>query len=76
MTTPAIREEPSESEYLQPQLSRSDANAQVSLLKTGDYCDFVIICGQARHKVHKAIICPRSDFFKAACGSGFKVTLH
>ncbi|KAL5590858.1 hypothetical protein FOBRF1_014415 [Fusarium oxysporum] len=43
-----------------------------NLLKTGDYCDFVIICGQARHKVHKAIICPRSDFFKAACGSGFK----
>ncbi|KAI7763707.1 hypothetical protein LZL87_011564 [Fusarium oxysporum] len=35
-----------------------------NLLKTGDYSDFVIICGQARHKVHKAIICPRSDFFK------------
>ncbi|KAF4497646.1 Kelch 4 [Fusarium agapanthi] len=43
-----------------------------NLLKTGDYFDFVIICGQTRHKVHKAIICPRSDFFKAACGSGFK----
>ncbi|KAF5253944.1 hypothetical protein FANTH_1269 [Fusarium anthophilum] len=43
-----------------------------NLLKTGDYSDFVIICGKARHKVRKAIICPRSDFFKAACMSGFK----
>ncbi|KAG4292324.1 hypothetical protein FPRO06_13577 [Fusarium proliferatum] len=43
-----------------------------NLLKTGDYSDLVIVCGQARHKVHKAVICPRSDFFKAACGSGFK----
>ncbi|KAF5556557.1 kelch 4 [Fusarium mexicanum] len=43
-----------------------------NLLKTGDYSDFVIICGKARHKVHKAIICLRSDFFKAACTSGFK----
>ncbi|KAF5989216.1 kelch 4 [Fusarium coicis] len=43
-----------------------------NLLKTGDYSDFVITCGETRHKVHKAIICPRSDFFKAACGSGFK----
>ncbi|KAF5685942.1 kelch 4 [Fusarium circinatum] len=43
-----------------------------NLFKTGDYSDFVIICGKTRHKVHKAIICPRSDFFKAACTSGFK----
>ncbi|KAF4946277.1 hypothetical protein FGADI_11303 [Fusarium gaditjirri] len=43
-----------------------------NLLKTGDYSDFVIICGQSCHKVHKAIICSRSHFFKAACGSGFK----
>ncbi|KAG5745195.1 hypothetical protein H9Q72_001930 [Fusarium xylarioides] len=43
-----------------------------NLLKTGDYSDLVIICGQERHKFHKAIICPRSDFFKAACGSGSK----
>ncbi|KAG9495459.1 hypothetical protein J7337_013707 [Fusarium musae] len=47
-----------------------------NLLKIGDYSNFVIICGETRHKVHKAIICLRSDFFKAACGSGFKVTLH
>ncbi|KAI1013631.1 hypothetical protein LB503_010605, partial [Fusarium chuoi] len=43
-----------------------------NLLKTGDYSDLVIVCGQARHKVHKAVICPRSAFFKAACGSEFK----
>ncbi|KAF5689981.1 kelch 4 [Fusarium denticulatum] len=43
-----------------------------NLLKTGDYSDLVIICGQERHKVHKAIVCPRSSSFKVACGSGCK----
>ncbi|KAF5620788.1 kelch 4 [Fusarium sp. NRRL 52700] len=43
-----------------------------NLLKIGDYSVLVIICGQARHKVHKAIICPQSAFFKAACDSIFK----
>ncbi|KAF5610718.1 kelch 4 [Fusarium subglutinans] len=41
-----------------------------NLLKTGEYSDFVIICGKARHRVHKAIICPRSDFFKAEAQTG------
>ncbi|PNP79250.1 hypothetical protein FNYG_07326 [Fusarium nygamai] len=37
-----------------------------NLLKTGDYSDLVIICSQERHKVHKAIICPRSYSFNEA----------
>ncbi|KAF4342499.1 btb poz domain protein [Fusarium beomiforme] len=43
------------------------------LLQTGDYSDLVIICGGVRYKVHKAIVCPQSRFFKAACDSGFMI---
>ncbi|KAH8658351.1 hypothetical protein BX600DRAFT_439516 [Xylariales sp. PMI_506] len=32
----------------------------------GQYSDFTILCGDYQHKVHKAIICPRSAFFEAA----------
>ncbi|KLP07984.1 uncharacterized protein LW94_10712 [Fusarium fujikuroi] len=42
------------------------------LLKTGDYSDLTISCGKDRYPVHKAIICPRSHFFKAACDGKFK----
>ncbi|KAH6686624.1 hypothetical protein F5X68DRAFT_231969 [Plectosphaerella plurivora] len=36
------------------------------LLESGNYSDFTIKCGDIRHKVHKAIICPVSPFFRAA----------
>ncbi|KAG4261291.1 hypothetical protein FPRO03_11842 [Fusarium proliferatum] len=42
------------------------------LLKTGDYSDLTISCGKDQYRVHKAIICPRSHFFKAACDGKFK----
>ncbi|CVL07633.1 uncharacterized protein FMAN_14510 [Fusarium mangiferae] len=42
------------------------------LLKTGDYSDLTISCGKDQYHVHKAIICPRSPFFKAACDGKFK----
>ncbi|KAF4458120.1 Speckle-type POZ protein [Fusarium austroafricanum] len=42
------------------------------LFKTGAYSDFTITCRGKEFKVHKAIICPQSSFFKAACNGSFK----
>ncbi|PCD23850.1 hypothetical protein BFJ63_vAg11781 [Fusarium oxysporum f. sp. narcissi] len=53
-------------------LQSAQSKALVDLLKTGDYSDLVISCGKDQYRVHKAIICPRSDFLKAACDGEFK----
>ncbi|KAF4342500.1 amino acid transport gap1 [Fusarium beomiforme] len=50
----------------------AQGKALANLLKTGDYSDLVISCGKDEYRVHKAIVCPRSHFFKAACDGGFK----
>ncbi|EON61622.1 hypothetical protein W97_00837 [Coniosporium apollinis CBS 100218] len=36
------------------------------------YSDLTITCGRDQHRVHKAIVCPRSKFFAAACNGVFK----
>ncbi|KAM0269464.1 hypothetical protein ACHAPA_004029 [Fusarium lateritium] len=51
------------------------AQSLAKLLDTGDYSDLTIICGKDRYKVHKAIVCPRSQFFKAAISGNFKEAL-
>lgn len=47
----------------------------IRLYSSSLYSDFTIICHERRYLVHKAIICPRSDFFAAACRAGLKVRL-
>ncbi|KAK4542524.1 hypothetical protein LTR36_006777 [Oleoguttula mirabilis] len=42
------------------------------LFKDPKYSDLRIKCGDRGWKVHKAIICPQSDFFAKACEGGFK----
>ncbi|KAI1160436.1 BTB/POZ protein [Nemania serpens] len=42
------------------------------LHSNGDYSDLTIVCDGKHYRVHKCIICPRSDFFAAACRGGFK----
>ncbi|KAI7200301.1 hypothetical protein KC316_g2264 [Hortaea werneckii] len=37
------------------------------LLNTGEYSDLIIKCGLRTFKVHKAIVCARSEYFAAAC---------
>ncbi|TIA67442.1 hypothetical protein D6C76_08689 [Aureobasidium pullulans] len=37
------------------------------LHESGAYSDLKIVCGSETYNVHKAIICPQSTFFKAAC---------
>jgi hypothetical protein len=37
-----------------------------SLLESGQYSDLIITCNKDTYKVHKAVICARSGFFKRA----------
>lgn len=40
---------------------------------SADYSDLTITCGEKEFKVHRAVICPRSNYFDAACKGEFKV---
>ncbi|EXF84622.1 BTB/POZ domain-containing protein [Colletotrichum fioriniae PJ7] len=42
-----------------------------SLYKTGNYSDLTISSVAKSYSVHRAIVCPRSDFLAAACRSPF-----
>ncbi|KAK8231295.1 hypothetical protein BKA81DRAFT_411875 [Phyllosticta paracitricarpa] len=44
------------------------------ILQSGEYSDLEIRCNEESHRVHKAIVCPQSEFFQAACKAehGFK----
>ncbi|KAK4141204.1 uncharacterized protein C8A04DRAFT_39243 [Dichotomopilus funicola] len=40
--------------------------------RSGNYSDLTITCQGKSYRVHKAIVCPRSGFFTAACSGEFK----
>ncbi|KAI1639627.1 hypothetical protein F4809DRAFT_638433 [Biscogniauxia mediterranea] len=44
----------------------------VGLMNSGDYSDLVLVCGDHRIEVHKAIICPQSPVLAAYIRCGFK----
>ncbi|KAF4443093.1 Speckle-type POZ [Fusarium acutatum] len=46
------------------------------LYETKVYSDLIITCGDDIHKIHKAIVYPRSSFFTAACSGNFKEGLE
>ncbi|KAK5720365.1 hypothetical protein LTR17_015082 [Elasticomyces elasticus] len=41
------------------------------LYKSGDFTDFEIECGGQIFKVHKAVICAQSKYFRAPCGKSY-----
>src|ERR1700722_9054955 len=51
-------------------------HANLRLLASGKSSDFTIICQDVEFKVHKAIICPESSFFRAACTKNSKARRH
>src|SRR5438045_9377580 len=51
-------------------------HANLQLLVSGESSDFTIICQDVEFKVHQAIICPESSFFRAVCTNNFKVRRH
>ena len=44
-----------------------------NLWSSSQYSDLIIRSGSEEFKVHRAIICPRSKFFAAACNGPFQV---
>jgi BTB/POZ domain len=57
--------------------SRIDAMlaSKWSILQSGKYSDLTIGSGDREFHVHKAVICPQSPFFMAACDGEFKVDI-
>ena len=45
----------------------------LGLLESGKYSDLTLTCGDDEYRVHRAIVCPHSAFFEAACGGDFAV---
>jgi hypothetical protein len=44
------------------------------LLQSAKYSDLTLVCRGREFPVHRAIVCPHSPFFDAACSSGFQVS--
>ena len=43
------------------------------ILQSAKYSDLTVRCGSEEFKIHRAIVCPRSTFFAAACDGQFRV---
>ena len=48
----------------------------IRLYESGEYSDLTVVCGRDVYNVHKAIVCPRSEFFSKACRDGRWKVLH
>jgi len=47
-----------------------------SVYDSSKYSDLTIRCRDRDFKVHRAVVCPRSTFFAAACDGCFKASLR
>lgn len=60
----------------QEELTKGLRKAFASQLSTGQFHDFVVHCkDEHEFKLHRIIVAAQSDFFKAAVGSNFAVSL-
>ncbi|OXV07290.1 hypothetical protein Egran_04945 [Elaphomyces granulatus] len=57
---------------LKPDPGDELVDALTGLFQKPKYSDLTIICGSHTFKVHRCIVCPRSDFFARACDGKFK----
>ena len=45
-----------------------------SLLESGKYSDYTIVCNDREWRVHKAVVCVESVYFEAAAKGNFDVS--
>ncbi|RMZ00526.1 hypothetical protein D0860_07962 [Hortaea werneckii] len=53
-----------------PDGQQASNEALQRMLKTGEYSDLMIKCGDRTFEVHKNIVCAISEYFAAACATG------
>lgn len=46
-----------------------------SLLLTGHFSDLTVTCRESIFRIHRVLMVTKSDFFGAACGGDFMVSL-
>ena len=49
-------------------------HAMKTILESTAYSDLTVSCGGQEFRVHRAVICPRSPFFAAACSGEFQAS--
>ncbi|KAF4333139.1 speckle-type POZ [Fusarium beomiforme] len=67
-TTPPALVDEQESSKMAPQAN----SGFLSLLETGQFSDFTLVCEGREFKLHQAIVCPQSPVIMAALGGGFQ----
>ncbi|RPA72591.1 POZ domain-containing protein [Ascobolus immersus RN42] len=58
-----------------PRIYETLKDGNLALLRSGDYSDLVLKCEGEEFKVHKAILCPQSEFFRGCVESGMKESI-
>src|SRR5947207_15393716 len=70
---PSPRSSDAQRNSLQLMAKKDHGRAMLGLLESGKYSDLTLTCGDDEYRVHRAIVCPHSAFFEAACGGDFAI---